>query len=68
MVTDRSCVWAPNRYSPFRSRLPQFRIWSVIPKALAPDSIRGSNRFSEQIMLKQKTLDHEPIRLNWITD
>jgi hypothetical protein len=65
MVTDRSCVWAPNRYSPLRSRLPLVRTRSVIPKELAPDFIRGGNRFSERIMLKQKNLDHEPIRLNW---
>jgi len=39
----------------------------VIPKKLAPDLIRGGNRFSEKIMLKQKNLDHEPIQLNWIT-
>ena len=67
MITDRSCVWAPNRYSSFRTRLPLVRIWSVIPKKLAPDLIRGGNRFSEKIMLKQKNLDHEPIQLNWIT-
>jgi hypothetical protein len=29
----------------------------MIPKKLAPDLIRGGNRFSEKIMLKQKQQD-----------
>lgn len=66
MTTDRSCVWMANRYCPLRSRIPHVRTRSVIPKELAPDFSRGGNRFSERIMLKQKYLGHEPIRLNWI--
>ena len=65
MVTDRGCVWAPNRYSRSRSRLPFARTGSVIPKELALELIRGGNRFSERIMLKKESLDPEPIQLNW---
>jgi hypothetical protein len=39
---------------------------SMMPKKPAPDLIRGGTRLSDEIMLKTKNLDHDPIRLNRI--
>jgi hypothetical protein len=59
-----AAAYVTQKKQPFAAMLPVLpfgvlrlsdRAWSMIPKKPAPDLIRGGDRFSEEIMLKQET-------------